>query len=82
MPPAQAEELAEAQKESLEESMNSRIASKEDIGRLKEDTAHLDKKIDETNKSVQKLAGKFSLHDWMLRFLLGLIVAIFCKLFF
>jgi len=86
MPPAQAEELAEAQKESLEESMNSRIASKEDIGRLKEDIIRLDKKIDDSNNElksiIQKIHGKLNTHAWMLRFLLFFIVSIFYKLFF
>lgn len=86
VPPAQAEEFAEAQQEMLQESLQNGIASKEDIAQLdkkidaasiasKEDIARLDKKID-------GLSGKLSVHDWMLRFLLGLIIAIFVKMFF
>lgn len=68
MSPTQAEEIAEAQKDALEESLNNGLASKKDIARL-------DKKIDSLSK-------KFSIHDWTLRFILGLIVAIFGKLYF
>jgi hypothetical protein len=72
MPPAQAEELAEAQKEALEESLSNGLASKEDI-------ASLDKKVEE---KTEKINRKLSVHDWMLRFILGLILTMFAKMFF
>jgi predicted Holliday junction resolvase-like endonuclease len=90
MPAAQAEELAEVQKEAFEESLNNGIASKEDIALLDK---KIENKIEETrtllreeitlvNKTMQKLNGKLSVHDWMLRFLLGLMLAMFAKMFF
>jgi hypothetical protein len=72
MPAAQAEELAEAQKEAFQESLNNGLASKEDI-------TLLDKKLD---KKIEKINKKLSTHDWMLRFLLALMLVMLGKMFF
>jgi hypothetical protein len=89
MPRVQAVALAEAQKESFHEALDSALATKADIIKLetsiarleastKVEIARLDTKIDTLDL---KFTGKFNLLQWMLAFNLAFTMAMLWKMF-
>jgi hypothetical protein len=79
MPREQADKFAEIQKEAfetqnqnlqdtLDKKISTHLATKEDIWNLRQDNAHLDKKISLLRKEFE---GKFNLLYWMIGFTLA-----------
>lgn len=69
--PEQAKAIIETEQEAFQETMDNTLATKEDIRNLR----------DELKEDINKLKQKLFVHDWMLRFILVLQVAILLKLF-
>lgn len=64
--------IAEAQKESLAEVLDTTLATKPDIAELRHEMREL----------RTEMSGKFTLHQWMLAALVAIAIANFAKQFF
>lgn len=71
----QAEALAEAQKAVISEALDTQIATKGDIAKLRDEIVHLDRRMDATDAKLDKLT-------WMMGMLIALAVANFAKQYF